>query len=357
MHDVLASAISRMKSSGGDMAGVSRWRMGPRHLLVFITALGLTAVSLAVPPSPASALGTGQYGSPTWFPLRHHTTGSALKVGCTYKSPYLPQRICNDPVTGTPFYHPYWALDLAVDQGGAPVYAAGAGQVRRNPLPPSYGYGNHIVINHGKFGRTLYAHLAKFSVKDRAWVDENTPIGIVGNTGSTGGTNHLHFEYNDTKGGWGRSGSPNNPGQLKACHGNTLVTYPQYWDGRRSWQGIQWGTRWAYSDGTACGQTPSPTRADLVVHNPADSTYVVATSTGSSFAGAGVALSGWSRGDWAGLADLTGDGSADLVVHEPSNATFVVAVNDGTGRFKGGSVWLSGWSAGDWAGLANVDQR
>jgi hypothetical protein len=68
-------------------------------------------------------------------------------------------------------------------------------------------------------------------------------------------------------------------------------------------------------------------------------------------------LSGWSRGDWAGLADLTGDGSADLVVHEPSNATFVVAVNDGAGHFKGGSVWLSGWSAGDWAGLANVDQR
>ena len=84
---------------------------------------------------------------------------------------------------------------------------------------------------------------------------------------------------------------------------------------------------------------------------------MVATSTGSSFAGASVALSGWSRGDWAGLGDVTGDGRADLVGHEPSNATFVVALSDGTGRFNGAGAWLSEWSSGDWAGLANVDQH
>jgi hypothetical protein len=83
----------------------------------------------------------------------------------------------------------------------------------------------------------------------------------------------------------------------------------------------------------------------------------VATSTGSSFAGVGVALQGWSKGNWAGLADVTGDSKADLVVHEPSNASFVVAVNDGSGRFNGAGAWLTGWSAGDWTGLGNVHER
>jgi hypothetical protein len=90
---------------------------------------------------------------------------------------------------------------------------------------------------------------------------------------------------------------------------------------------------------------------------PANNTFAVATSTGSSFTGVGVALSGWSTGDWTGLADVTGDGNADLVVHDPSNASFAVAVNDGIGHFNGAGAWLSGWSAGDWTGLAEVDGR
>jgi FG-GAP-like repeat len=83
-------------------------------------------------------------------------------------------------------------------------------------------------------------------------------------------------------------------------------------------------------------------KADLVVHKPNDNSFVLATSTGSSFAGVGVAVQGWSKGDWAGLADVTGDGKADLVVHDPSNASFVVAVNDGSGRFNGGRALADG---------------
>jgi hypothetical protein len=45
------------------------------------------------------------------------------------------------------------------------------------------------------------------------------------------------------------------------------------------------------------------------------------------------------------------------VVHDPVKASFVVALNDGSGRFNGAGTWLTGWSIGDWTGLANVDQR
>ena len=211
-----------------------------------LLALAVTVATLAGSPAsgPAEAAGAGQYSAPEWLPLRAAAGGGELRVGCTYKSPYLPQRICDDPSTGAQSYHPYWALDLAVNQGGAPVFAAGAGQVHVGGVSSSYG--NHVWIDHGGYGRTLYAHLASITVANNSWVDQNTQLGTVGNTGSTGGTYHLHYEYNDSSGGWGRSGSPNDPGALKACHGSSLVSYG-------GWQGLQWGTRWVHSDGTGCG--------------------------------------------------------------------------------------------------------
>jgi hypothetical protein len=211
----------------------------------------------------APTAGAGQYSKPEWLPLRTGSSGGELRVGCTYLSPYAPENICNDGAT--PYYHPYWALDLSVNQANTVVYAAGAGQVSTFPLPNSSGYGNYIVVDHGSFGRTLYAHLSSFSVANGSWVDQNSALGVVGNTGSTGGVTHLHFEYNDTSGGWGRTGTPNDPGQLKACHGSTFVTYPAA-GGYSTWQGIHWGALWVHSDGTGCGdsQPPPASRASLI---------------------------------------------------------------------------------------------
>jgi murein DD-endopeptidase MepM/ murein hydrolase activator NlpD len=64
-------------------------------------------------------------------------------------------------------------LDLAVRQDGAAAYAAGAGKATLYPDPGST-YGNHTVIDHGTYGRTLYAHLAGFSIANGAMVDQNT---------------------------------------------------------------------------------------------------------------------------------------------------------------------------------------
>jgi hypothetical protein len=85
-----------------------------------------------------------------------------------------------------------------------------------------------------------------------AWVDQNAIIGDVGNTGSSSCTfPHLHFER--------FSGAPVtgavDPGPLKACHGSTLVTYPNAL-GRTTWEGIPWGLYDLHSDGTGCDSRP-----------------------------------------------------------------------------------------------------
>lgn len=58
----------------------------------------------------------------------------------------------------------------------------------------SSGWGNYVLIKHGNGMCTRYAHLQKkLPVKKGQVVDENTVIGIMGNSGRSYGR-HLHFE-------------------------------------------------------------------------------------------------------------------------------------------------------------------
>jgi len=93
-----------------------------------------------------------------------------------------------DPVTGGAEYHQ--GLDIAGGKG-QPVYASGAGTVRRANYQG--GYGNLIVIDHGFGLETRYGHLSAFSVKPGAKVKRGDLIGRMGATGKATGT-HLHYE-------------------------------------------------------------------------------------------------------------------------------------------------------------------
>ncbi len=83
-------------------------------------------------------------------------------------------------------------IDLADHLGGA-IFAAADGRVASAGW--IRGYGNTIVIDHGRGVQTLYAHLETIAAdaQDGARVFQGQVIGLMGNTGRSTGT-HLHYE-------------------------------------------------------------------------------------------------------------------------------------------------------------------
>ncbi|GIW37866.1 MAG: peptidase M23 [Meiothermus sp.] len=82
-------------------------------------------------------------------------------------------------------------IDLAAPTG-TPIYAARAGQVDTAGWS-RFGYGLHVILDHGGAQETLYAHMSRIAVRPGQWVARGDLIGYVGSTGWSTGP-HLHFE-------------------------------------------------------------------------------------------------------------------------------------------------------------------
>ena len=95
------------------------------------------------------------------------------------------------PISGRVRAHK--GIDYAAPTG-TPIWAAGDGRVqfagRRG------GYGNAVVIDHGRGVTTLYGHLSRFGKAAHGGrkVRQGELIGYVGSTGASTGP-HLHYEY------------------------------------------------------------------------------------------------------------------------------------------------------------------
>jgi murein DD-endopeptidase MepM/ murein hydrolase activator NlpD len=94
----------------------------------------------------------------------------------------------NDPINGERRFH--YGLDLAAAEGTS-IQAPMGGRVVRSEF--AEGYGNVLVLDHGRGLTTLYAHNSKNLVKEGDWVKAGDVVAKVGSTGRSTGP-HLHFE-------------------------------------------------------------------------------------------------------------------------------------------------------------------
>lgn len=87
-------------------------------------------------------------------------------------------------------YRMHTGVDIAAPTG-TPIVATGGGEVifagRRG------GYGNAVIIDHGRGKATLYAHMSSFAVSSGQVVSRGQMIGRVGSTGLSTGP-HCHYE-------------------------------------------------------------------------------------------------------------------------------------------------------------------
>ncbi len=120
-------------------------------------------------------------GPASAFPLLH-PLGKGNHIVDTGFGPRL------NPFTKKREFHT--GIDI-VSRWGARVYASGSGSIAK--IGYESGYGNYMIIRHGKLV-SLYSHLKDTSgFKVGQKVNAGDCIGQIGNTGATTGP-HLHFE-------------------------------------------------------------------------------------------------------------------------------------------------------------------
>ncbi|WP_199555795.1 M23 family metallopeptidase [Sandaracinobacteroides hominis] len=115
-------------------------------------------------------------------------------------------------------FHPllgYSRMHQGVDfaaRAGTPILASAGGRVVLAGW--GGGYGNVVVLDHGKGMRTRYAHMQSIGVRNGQQVSQGQQIGRVGSTGLSTGP-HLHYEV------W-MNGKPVDPRSVKLLGGSQL---------------------------------------------------------------------------------------------------------------------------------------
>jgi len=98
------------------------------------------------------------------------------------------------PTSGGVTQYPIWyhmALDIA-NNGSPPILASDTGTVTYAGCI-NWGYGCHVIIDHGNGYSTLYGHLSSLQTNAGQVVPKGQQLGLMGSTGRSTGI-HLHFE-------------------------------------------------------------------------------------------------------------------------------------------------------------------
>ena len=102
--------------------------------------------------------------------------------------PFGPTQFSGEP----PFagwQHFHQGTDYAVNVGTS-VLACAAGTIEIGQ-DDEWGYGTHVLVNHGNGLRTLYGHLSAIDRANGEWVSQGETIARSGDTGNSSGP-HLH---------------------------------------------------------------------------------------------------------------------------------------------------------------------
>lgn len=137
-----------------------------------------------------------------WFqepgkPGGYYTPGGQSMERAYLASPMQVSRVTSGFAMRMHPIHQTWRQHLGVDYGaptGTPVRSVGQGRV--DFAGRMGGYGNVVIIDHGKGETTLYGHLSRIDVRMGQMIGRGQNLGAVGATGWATGP-HLHFEFRD----------------------------------------------------------------------------------------------------------------------------------------------------------------
>lgn len=223
---VLVSNGTRVWQSGTAGQRAARLRMQDNGNVVMRTRSGREVWST----------GTARISKPQWWPLR----GDNL-MGCARSG---TGSTCNG-------HHDYWALDIEGPRGQK-VFASGSGIAR--VLSTSSGcssWGKAVLVDHARFGSSLYAHLDSIAISTGQRVTRHSVIGRVGSTGSTSRCSYAHLHYEEREPSTSGLGAARAPGSMAVCRNGQLRSYPQAW-GENTWSGLPGHRYTARNDGVRC---------------------------------------------------------------------------------------------------------
>ncbi len=162
------------------------WREGELIKSGPVTAAVFTAKGKPFTAVRFERDGKGEYFTAEGRPLKKSFIRSPIQYA------RLSSRFGNrrHPVLGTSRMHK--GVDYAA-RTGTPIMAAGDARVVSAGWQG--GYGNTVVLDHGKGHTTLYAHMSRTArLKRGQRVSQGEVIGYVGSTGLSTGP-HLHYEF------------------------------------------------------------------------------------------------------------------------------------------------------------------
>jgi murein DD-endopeptidase MepM/ murein hydrolase activator NlpD len=128
-----------------------------------------------------------EIGTRTAVPLPAAAVSASIGSGSNLAWPTHSRRIS----VGLHGYRGHTGIDIP-DRIGTPIFSADDGYVV-SVRHLAYGYGRHLLIDHGNGMQTLYAHCSQIFVQAGQTVTKGQHIAAIGSTGRSTGP-HLHFE-------------------------------------------------------------------------------------------------------------------------------------------------------------------